>query len=657
MNQTNQNKLYTLKEACELLSISLATGRNWMKAGRLISVAPIGQKPLFSEDALHTLKAELLSGNLSLLKGRRNKTYINGQASCNSYIAKESESRIALLRILTILQMENITLTEKGILCLLRDCAEKLLRQVGEETFSLCHDLLEDLVPEAIFSVFKETLASLCSISYYCIEKEDTLGFLYLSLCNIKDRKASGSYYTPAWLAERLVTNHLPEPDSSKKILDPSCGTGIFLLQLPDNIPLQNLYGNDLNPLSVTLTRLNLAMKYQISTKQELELLYHNITVSDFLKACPIQPAEETDCYDVILGNPPWGAKLSPEEKNFYRTRFHCASVPTPETFDLFIEQSINKLSDSGFLAFVLPEALLTVKAHSVARELLLRHASIHSVEYLGEVFDQVNCPSILLTAHVHTERPFFQNVHVTTKSKTFSTQVEHFFSADSFSFALTDNEYLLLQKLSSHPDCTTLADHADFALGIVTGNNAALIQTTQAPGLEPVIKGSDISKYHINSHSGYLAFLPEQFQQTAPEHFYRAPEKLLYRFINKQLIFTYDNTGLLSLNSCNILIPHLEGLSIKYILAVLNSGVAQFIFEKKFNSIKVLRSHLEQLPIPLADSKTQGEIIRLVDTLMQSEESSSEYQKAFMLLEQRIANLYDLTTEEYRILKEAVAN
>ena len=138
------------------------------------------------------------------------------------------------------------------------------------------------------------------------------------------------------------------------------------------------------------------------------------------------------------------------------------------------------------------------------------------------------------------------------------------------------------MQKILSRTNCTTLVDNAVFALGIVTGNNNALLSKDSAPGLEPIIKGTDISKYHINSHSGYLAFQPELFQQTAPEALYRAPEKLLYRFINKQLIFAYDNTGLLSLNSCNILIPQIEGLSIKYVLAILNSSVAQFFFEKK---------------------------------------------------------------------------
>lgn len=51
------------------------------------------------------------------------------------------------------------------------------------------------------------------------------------------------------------------------------------------------------------------------------------------------------------------------------------------------------------------------------------------------------------------------------------------------------------------------------------------------------VLKGTDICKYHINPVKQYLRFEPEQFQQVAPLEIYRAPEKLLYRFISNQLV------------------------------------------------------------------------------------------------------------------------
>ena len=110
------------------------------------------------------------------------------------------------------------------------------------------------------------------------------------------------------------------------------------------------------------------------------------------------------------------------------------------------------------------------------------------------------------------------------------------------------------------------------------------------------ILKGSDIQKFRFTEGKRFIAYRPELFQQTAPTEYYRAPRKLLYRFISDQLVFAYDDRQTLSLNSCNVVIPEIEGLEMKYVLAVLNSRVAQFYFEKSFQSVKVLRSHIEHI-------------------------------------------------------------
>jgi hypothetical protein len=133
----------------------------------------------------------------------------------------------------------------------------------------------------------------------------------------------------------------------------------------------------------------------------------------------------------------------------------------------------------------------------------------------------------------------------------------------------------------------------------------------------EPVLKGSDIFKYSCMAKDNYLIFQPERFQQVAPASLYRAPEKLFYRFINENLVFAYDDRQRLSLNSANILIPRLKGYSTKYVLAILNSRAVQFFYTISYSSVKVLKQHVESLPIPSCDSATQERIIRLADKLI----------------------------------------
>lgn len=132
----------------------------------------------------------------------------------------------------------------------------------------------------------------------------------------------------------------------------------------------------------------------------------------------------------------------------------------------------------------------------------------------------------------------------------------------------------------------------------------------------------------------------------------YRAEEKLLYRFIAEVPVFTYDNQQTLSLNSCNILIPQIEGMDIKYVLAILNSSVAAYFINKKYNSVKLLRSHIESLPIPMVSAEKQNDIVKKVDHIMNSSENITGLYEE---LDNEIMKIYSFSTKQKNIIKNAL--
>jgi len=239
-------------------------------------------------------------------------------------------------------------------------------------------------------------------------------------------------------------------------------------------------------------------------------------------------------------------------------------------------------------------------------------------------------------------------------RTRTYTIAMERTVVPENFSFRMTDEEYRVLEKIKNSIPVCYLADHADFALGIVTGNNKKFLSAEKTENSEMVLKGTDICKYHINPVKQYLRFEPEQFQQVAPLEIYRAPEKLLYRFISNQLVVAYDDRQMLSLNSCNIVIPKIDGMQIKYILAILNSSVSQFVYQKEFHSIKVLRAHMEHIPIPRVGKAIQNEIIAMTEPLIcgMGKEAAETCQKR---LDCRIMDLFRLSAEEQWIIRHAL--
>ena len=242
--------------------------------------------------------------------------------------------------------------------------------------------------------------------------------------------------------------------------------------------------------------------------------------------------------------------------------------------------------------------------------------------------------------------------MQVKDKEMCFTIETKRQVQPQSFSFLITDPEYLLIQKLIDPTGKCYLKDHADFALGIVTGNNQRYLSRTPVPGREPVLKGCDVFRFRTAPAGQYLTFCPENFQQTAPEEKYRAPEKLLYRFICSEPVFAYDADGRLSLNSCNLVIPHLDGIKIKYILAVFNSSVVRFLYQKNFRSVKLLRSHIESFPIPEAEETVQDDIIDVVEPLIRGD--ACDLLETYRILDEKIFDLYQLTKEERTLIQNA---
>jgi len=101
--------------------------------------------------------------------------------------------------------------------------------------------------------------------------EHDVLKILYQSVISQEVRESLGEYYTPDWLANRMVDNFIPDPLHSV-VADPSCGSGTFVFHAirkyldaaaeagmdTDEAVQQvthHVLGIDVHPVAVTLAR------------------------------------------------------------------------------------------------------------------------------------------------------------------------------------------------------------------------------------------------------------------------------------------------------------------------------------------------------------------------------------------------------------------
>lgn len=649
-----EQKALTVDDVCKILSISKATAKNWIRLGKIM---PDISDQLFSPGYIERFVVELKSGENTKLKSRRNKKNATGKVLYKDYVHTASNQKL----VAELLELGTIE-DEKDLLVVLANFAvqlycqsreirysdnDVLLKFLSQEHSDEFHTLIIDLIGSyPIDTDLINKLQPALTKEILFVKGEDSLGFVYISLQDIGQRKSSGAYYTPAKVVNELI-ERLYENDGnlkSRTICDPCCGTGNFLLSLgAKGMDYSNLYGQDIDPISVYLSRINIALMAPEMSASDLRsrIIVGNTYFETF-----------TQKFDVILGNPPWGGDFSEEDAFRCHKLFKTAVGKSIESYDLFVEKALTMLCHKGVLAFILPEAILSVTAHDTVRRLILGLCSFKFITYLGNVFSGVQCPSIILGITPDGDKTVV-GCKVAIGSKNFIISHPRSFSDETLSLNVSDEENECLDAISSLENAAYLKGNSKFALGIVTGNNKKYISDEKHDDNEIILKGSDIQRYGAATSGNYIRFVPESFQQVAPVEMYRAKEKLFYRFISEVPVFTYDNQQTLSLNSCNIVIPDIEGLEMKYILAILNSSVAAYFISKRFNSVKLLRSHIEKMPIPVVSMDVQAAIVKKVDRIMNSSKNISGL---YSDLDSDIMALYRLTIEQIKTIQATLS-
>lgn len=458
--------------------------------------------------------------------------------------------------------------------------------------------------------------------------EDDVLGFIYQSLITEGERNITGQYYTSQKVVEYMLGDKILK--DGETLLDPCCGSGAFLLKVSTNNPA-NLYGFDLNPIAVMLASANLLAKYSdvVFTPQ--------IYCVDFLKQDLFVNATHNIPFrfDNIYTNPPWGADKAGEYVQDYPL------IKSKERASMFLVEALNRLKKPGTLYFLLPTSLLKIKTHSDIRKLLLTSTTIHQIDLYNNRFDGVYTDFFSIKLSIG--RVDEQNYCVSTGETLTNIQISksEYTSANIVTDKMNALDESIMHKMESfrHDDLT----HSQWALGIVTGDNKNKVKKEVEPGLEPVYTGKQVSPFSLKEESSYILFAPETFQQCAKTEYFRAPEKLIYRFIAKYPIVAYDDKQCLCLNSANILIPELDGIAVKSVAALLNSTLYHYYYTMKFSDIKVLKGNLQALPFPKLTIDQDRELSDLVTTIQLSD-YSEEHQRR---LDKVVYSIFGITPTE----------
>ncbi len=223
-------------------------------------------------------------------------------------------------------------------------------------------------------------------ISSFEIENEDIFTDFYQKLLENTTRHSKGEFYTHSTLAQIMISDVY---EIGMKILDPTCGSGTFLLEMVNLVvgsilsseekkkAINNVIGCDINPIACIMARANLFLAYDGFWLKNMEIKIFEINL---LIDNEFPPIFQSVLFDLIIGNPPWlvlnripsqsekeRVKKLGKELGILRGGKYQTST---ELTTIFIYKMIRDfLKPNGLIFFVTPASLATGAQHSLFRQ------------------------------------------------------------------------------------------------------------------------------------------------------------------------------------------------------------------------------------------------------------------------------------------------
>ena len=377
--------------------------------------------------------------------------------------------------------------------------------------------------------------------------------------------------------------------------------------------------------------------------------------------------------FDVVIGNPPYGAKLSPSEKRIYKELYSDVHMRTPETFCYFTSLAFrlcNKAS-SAVVSYIVPNNIFFQNENEKTRELLsLENMLVRAINLGDNTFENADVPTCIFVAKAKKEKKYDiaysdyrdYNVKKIEWDKSIEhIQVEKLQTVPAMVIGMSNTDIDILNAIRNN-GITIDYIAEEMASGISTGGDRIFkidVDTINNHSIEfsllkPVLVGSDINKYRIDYSGDKIIYTTRETNISE----YPFTKDYLYQFIDKlsqrseckkgilpwfalnrnryeglfvdpkiimrqtsdSIITTFDSNGYFVLDS--ILVLKLkEGLNYRYkfISAILNSKIVDYLYKiltqeegRTFAQVKPI--NVRKLYVPNATKSEQNLISTLYD-------------------------------------------
>jgi len=472
-------------------------------------------------------------------------------------------------------------------------------------------------------------------------------------------------------------------------------------------ILLNNIFGVDIDVNAVEVTKLSLLLKCmegetEASINHQLKMFHERILPDldnniksgnslidldfydgqfDFGEEKKIKPFSwekafpeifKNNGFDIVIGNPPWGADFNDESLNYLRERNREIIVRMIDSFMYFVYRSFRLLKSNGNFGMILPDVLFYQTDNSKLREYILNNTSVEALLNLGNVFDNVTRPSCIII--FSKEKPSKSNKITTVELTSFKKENKHseLYNKENYDSVLQSEikeipNFLFVTKNSKHfsiinkiksgqvKNLSEFVDEDGIQRGVSPDLKEAFLVTAEQARKAKLEKkylrnvltgGKQVKRFHINHPDLQLIYtkrdddfksIPNicnfinQFKskitcrevkegkhplyalhRAREEKIFTKSEKILGVITEDEIIVSIDNNKTFATDGLYLF--GVKGIDIKYLTGILNSKLFIFLYrlttmESGRALAQVKPTVLNEMPIRYIDEKNKTDI------------------------------------------------
>ena len=343
------------------------------------------------------------------------------------------------------------------------------------------------------------------------------------------------------------------------------------------------------------------------------------------------------DGFSIIIGNPPFLfiSNLGREVRENYAKRFATAEYRF-DLYGFFIERAVRDLvSKGGLVTYIVPHTLLSNDSFEKLRKFLLLESTILQVIDIGpSVFSGASNETMtFLLSKGAPSKPHQIWIRNTTASDFPDGEPDfHIMQARwlqnqkyAWQVRISSDRYQLIELLGKNS--IQLGSICTINQGLRTGDNSRYIRSTPSgPEWRPVVGGKDIGFFEPIQAREYVLYNPAVLDAPRREEIFTAAEKIIAQEIRnislpRRIVATLDCERTFALQSTNVInlkrsVP--ESISLRYVLAIINSSPINYFFRQSFpGNNHIASNQLASIPVHLPtqlEARISEALVDLID-------------------------------------------